>query len=70
MKHCHTRTQSARILDFLATGRTLNPMTALRRFGTFRLGARIWDLKKDGHDIKAERVTRRGRTFAEYRLVQ
>jgi len=66
----NTRTQSARILDFMASGKPVNPMVALRRFGCFRLGARIYDLKQDGHEIKSERVTRRGKTFAEYRLAQ
>ena len=62
------RAQADRILDYLATGRRINPMVALKRFGSFRLGARIWDLKHDGHDIRAERVKRRGKTFAEYWL--
>jgi len=68
MTTIHRRTQADRILCYLATGKPLNPMLALRRFGSFRLGARIYDLKQDGHKIKTERVTRRGKTFAEYRL--
>lgn len=64
----NTRTQRDRIICYLATGKPLNPLMALRRFGCFRLGARIWELKRDGHDIHAERVTRGGKTFAQYRL--
>lgn len=64
----HARSQEDRILCYLATGKPINPMLALRRFGCFRLGARIWSLRKGGHDIASERVTRRGKTFAQYRL--
>lgn len=62
------RSQEDRILCYLATGKPINPMLALRRFGCFRLGARIWSLREDGHDIRTERVTRRGKTFASYKL--
>jgi Helix-turn-helix domain len=44
-------TQSAEILSYLKRGRSITPITALRHFGCFRLGARIWDLKKAGHKI-------------------
>jgi hypothetical protein len=62
------RTQSARIIDYLATGKPLTPILALRRFGTLRLGARIYDLKRDGHRIKTRLVERGGARVAEYRL--
>ena len=64
----NTRTQQDRIIDYLATGKPITPLLALRRFGCFRLGARIYDLKRDGHRIDSKLVTRRGKTFAEYRL--
>lgn len=64
----NTRAQKDRILDHLATGRPLTPIAALKRFGCFRLGARIWDLKRDGHRIQTDMVTRKGKTFASYRL--
>jgi hypothetical protein len=72
MRLCNhsTRTQAAKILDFMATGKPITPMVALRRFGCFRLGARIWDLRKDGHDIKSRLVERKGSRVAEYRLAQ
>jgi hypothetical protein len=72
MKLCNhtTRSQEARIIDWLAAGHSINPMQALRKFGSFRLGARIYGLRKDGHKIESARVTRRGKTFAEYRLAQ
>lgn len=65
-----TRSQSDRILDYLATGKPLTPLMALRRFGCFRLGARIYDLKRDGHRITSELVKRGGARVAEYRLAR
>ena len=62
------RSQSDRIIDHLATGRPLNPLQALRKFGTFRLGARVYELRNEGHNIKARMVERNGKRFAEYRL--
>lgn len=44
-------TQSTAILAHLKRGRTLTPLSALRLFGCFRLGARIWSLKQAGHPI-------------------
>lgn len=68
MKQCR-HTQASRIIGYLATGKPLNPLLALRRFGCFRLAARISELREEGHKIKTEHVSRRGKTFAEYRLV-
>lgn len=62
------RTQSDRILDYLATGRTLTPQQALRMFGTMRLGARVYDLRQQGHKIESRLVKRFGARVAEYRL--
>jgi hypothetical protein len=67
-KPLQARTQSARIIDYLATGKPLTPLLALRRWGVFRLSGRIFELREDGHDIRTERVTRRGKTFASYTL--
>ena len=47
--------QSAQIKAALLRGEKLTPMDALRRFGCFRLGARIWDLRNGhGMDIRTE----------------
>ena len=61
------KTQNQRILTYLKSGRPLTPMTALNKFGCFRLAARIADLRKDGHTIFTESVTRNKKTFASYR---
>ena len=34
----------------------ITPLDALRHAHSLRLGARIYDLRKDGHDIRAEIV--------------
>lgn len=63
------QSQSAQILAFLREGNALTPLEALNRFGCFRLGARIWDLKKEGHDIHTDFVeVGGGKRVASYRL--
>ena len=64
------QTQNERILDYLKSGKKLPPLTALRKFGCFRLSARILDLRQAGNAIVTENVTRKGKTFAEYSLLQ
>ena len=46
------KSQLDQILDALKAGDILTPIDALHRFGCFRLGARIDDLKKLGYDIE------------------
>ena len=62
--------QNTRILDYLKSGKKLTPIVALQKFGCFRLSARILDLRKEGHPIITENVTKKGKTFAEYRIVK
>jgi hypothetical protein len=59
-------TQNQQIIAYLMSGRTLTPLEALDRFGCLRLGARIWDLKKRGFDIKKETVESNGKHYASY----
>lgn len=64
-------TQATAILTHLQSGKTLTPLEALDKFGCFRLGARIHELKRDGHDITKEMVkTPGGARVAEYWLWQ
>ena len=62
--------QTARIKAALLRGETLTPMDALRRFGCFCLGARIWDLRnKQGMNIRTEQFrTESGKIVAAYSL--
>lgn len=66
-----TETQTAQILAYLKTGRSITPLDALEWFGCFRLGARIYDLKQDGHNIVKDMVeTDSGKRVASYTLVR
>ena len=45
-------TQEEQILNHLKLGEHLTPLKALHLFGTFRLSARIFDLKQKGWPIE------------------
>jgi hypothetical protein len=62
--------QSAAILRHLERGRSLDPMSALERFGTMRLAARMLELKRAGHRIEAKIVRLGKHHWASYRLAQ
>lgn len=62
--------QNTRILAYLKSGKKLTPITALEKFGCFRLSARILNLREQGHAIITKNVTRNGKTFAEYSLME
>jgi len=63
-------TQNQQILDYLKSGKKITPLTALKKFGCFRLSARIFNLREQGNAIITKNVTRKGKTFAEYSLLQ
>lgn len=52
-----SQSQASKILDWMLRGHRITPIQALDKFGSFRLGARIADLKKKGWPIKSEFVT-------------
>jgi hypothetical protein len=62
--------QTDAILLHLQSGRTITPIDALSKYGCFRLGARIFDLKEAGHPIEKEMVTdpETEKRFARYWL--
>ena len=68
------RTQKTVLLDHLRRFGSIEPLTALREYGIYRLGARIADLKADGYNIVTEtkisvsRITGRPVRFANYKL--
>mgnify|MGYP000044174794 CR=1 FL=1 len=67
-----TESQAADILKHLQSGKSITPIDALAKFGCFRLSARIYDLRADGHTIYMERETdeRTGKNFARYSYIQ
>ena len=61
-------TQEQAILARLRNGHSITPIYALRHFGCFRLGARVWDLRQAGHKIISRMVERGGKHVAQYSL--
>ena len=63
--------QNKQIKAWLESGKSITPLDALNLFGSFRLGARIFDLKNDYElNIKTEMVEGNGKRFAKYYLEQ
>lgn len=62
------QSQNKIVLNYLTRGTTLTQIEAAELFGIWRLGARIWDLRRAGHDIKTFTVTAGNKRFAEYQL--
>ena len=48
--------------------RPITAITALERYGCFRLAARVHDLRMKGHEIGMRWVERGDKRFAEYYL--
>lgn len=66
-------TQNEEVLRHLLVNGTITSVEAIEHYGIMRLGARIYDLKKQGYPIKTYlRVgkTRHGESmiYAEYRM--
>jgi hypothetical protein len=61
-------TQAQRILIYLQSGKQLTAIDALKKFGCFRLAARIADLRKDGYTIWTNYITENNKTYAAYKL--
>lgn len=62
-------TQKQMIMNHLRTYGGITPLEALNRYGCFRLGARIADLKNDGIGIRTEMVKENGKRYARYTLI-
>ena len=52
----HRQSQYDKILEWLQQGHKLTPLDALHNFGCLRLGARIWEMKKNGISVQTELV--------------
>jgi hypothetical protein len=61
-------TQNDLVLKHLKSGKPINPLEALQKYGIFRLGARIYDLTCMGHKIKSRLVSKNGKRFAQYSM--
>lgn len=62
--------QHAMILRDLRRGKKITPLDALAAYNCLRLGARIYDMRRQGIPVKAERITdtATGKTYARYSL--
>lgn len=69
----HTNSQNKKILAHLATYGSITQAQAVGLFGCYRLSARIFDLKEQGHEIKTVMCCRKNADgnnvrFAKYVL--
>jgi len=60
--------QEVRIVEWLESGRPLTPMVALKRFGCFRLAARISFLRQHGVEIESRKIKVGDAWVSEYRM--
>lgn len=64
-----TESQNRKILECLLKGNKLTPIDMLKKFKSLRASARIFDLRKDGWNIKTTIIkTKSGKRVAEYSL--
>lgn len=61
-------TQSESILLHLRKNKTITPLEALRKYGIFRLAARIEELRKRGFNIQTEYVRNKKKVFGQYSI--
>ena len=52
-----SQSQESKILDYMLRGHRITPIEALNLFGSFRLGARIAEIRKRGFSVQSEFVT-------------
>lgn len=57
------------VLEYLKRGNSLTPLEALKMFGSFRLGAIVFELKKEGHNIVTTMVSNGESHFASYKIM-
>lgn len=66
----NNESQNKAIRAALEAGESITPIDALSRFNCFRLGARIYDLRRAGMKIVTETVCKNGKRFARYMMDQ
>ena len=69
------QTDKQTVLAHLRNVGPITPLVALENYGILRLGARVWDLRHDGYEIKTEMVTGTDRygnpmRYARYTLTE
>lgn len=64
------RTQKEQVLNHLSQYGSITTLIAFKRYVITRLSERIRELERDGHLINHTRITRSGRTYVAYSLVE
>lgn len=59
-------TQTQQVKAHIVKHNSIDPLTALRRYGVFRLAARVKELRNEGFRVLTVMVERRGKRFARY----
>ena len=67
--------QSKAILNHLLSGKSISQLEATQKYGATRLGAIIFNLRRDGHIISTEQVHKPNRyghisNYAVYKLIK
>jgi hypothetical protein len=57
-----------KLRKWLLSGKSITPIQALEKFGIFRLGARILEMRREGYGIITEMQNKNGKRFAKYTL--
>ena len=63
-------TQKKQILDYLKTGKSITKLEALKMFGCWNSGDCIFNLRKEGYNIKTTMITNGKKRFASYKLIE
>ncbi len=58
--------KKSKVLAHLVGGKSITPIEALELYGSFRLGAIIFDLRADGHKIETEIAKGSGHAIYSY----
>lgn len=64
----NTQSTTKKIESWLLRGYRLTPLQALEKWGCMRLAARIAELRNAGIDIRTTKITRNGKTYAQYKI--
>lgn len=64
------RTQKSQVLNHMRMHGSITTMIAFKRYGICRLSERIRELEAEAHLINHTRITRGGKSFVAYSLVE
>jgi hypothetical protein len=64
----NTQSANKKLRQWVLSGKAITPIQALEKWGIFRLGARILELRQEGHNIVTTMMEKNGKRFAKYQL--